>query len=201
MTNAGDKIFAEDQALVFATLAHGDQRRKYTNDPYMRHPCRVAGLVRIYLGNDSEVLAAALLHDVIEDTSVTLAQLELFFSDRVVRLVQQLTDVSRPEDGNRAVRKELDRQHIAKASPEAKSIKLADLIDNAFSIVEFDPSFAKVFMKEKRALLEVLTEGDARLLSWAKAIVDDYFDGPELGDRTELWDFVREAEDGFYDAY
>ena len=56
-------------------------------------------------------------------------------------------------------------------------------------------------MKEKRALLEVLTEGDARLLSWAKAIVDDYFDGPELGDRTELWDFVREAEDGFYDAY
>ena len=201
MTNVADKIFAEDQALVFATLAHGDQRRKYTDDPYIRHPCRVAGLVRIYLGNDSEVIAAALLHDVIEDTSVTLAQLELFFSDRVVRLVQQLTDVSRPEDGNRAVRKELDRQHIAKASPEAKTIKLADLIDNAHSIVEFDPSFAKVFMKEKAALLEVLTEGNERLLHEARAIVADYYDGSELGDRTELWDFVRAEEEGFYYAY
>lgn len=200
MTNADDKYFVEEQALVFATLAHGNQRRKYTDDPYIRHPIRVAGLVRMHT-NDSEVIAAALLHDVIEDTSVTLAQLELFFSDRVTRLVQQLTDISRPEDGNRAVRKELDRQYIALASPEAKTIKLADLIDNAHSIVEFDPSFAKVFMKEKVALLEVLTEGDGRLLREAKAIVADYFDGSELGDRTDLWDFVRAEEEGFYDAY
>ena len=132
---------------------------------------------------------------------MTLAQLELFFSDRVTRLVQQLTDVSRPEDGSRAVRKELDRQHIAKASPEAKTIKLADLIDNAHSIVEHDPNFAKVFMKEKVVLLEVLTEGDGRLLRHAKTIVADYFDGSELGDRTDLWDFVRAEEEGFYDAY
>ena len=201
MTNTANNFFVEEQALVFATLAHGDQLRKYTNDAYIRHPIRVANNVRLWATTDSEVIAAAFLHDVIEDTSVTLAQLELFFSDRVVRLVQQLTDVSRPEDGNRAVRKELDRQHIAKASPEAKSIKLADLIDNARSIVEFDPNFAKVFMKEKVALLEVLTEGNERLLRWAKELVADYYDGSELGDRTGLWDFVRAEEEGFYDAY
>ena len=56
-------------------------------------------------------------------------------------------------------------------------------------------------MKEKAALLEVLTEGDGRLLRHAKAIVADYYDGSELGDRTDLWDFVRAEEEGFYDAY
>jgi (p)ppGpp synthase/HD superfamily hydrolase len=56
------------------------------------------------------------------------------FAKEVVALVEMLTDVSKPEDGNRAVRKEIDRQHTALASPEGKTIKLADLIDNTQSM-------------------------------------------------------------------
>ena len=83
-----------------------------------------------------------------------------------------LTDVSRPEDGNRAARKTLDREHIAKASPQAKTIKIADLIDNSRSIMAHDPQFARVYLAEKRLLLDVLTEGDPTLYAMARRIVD-----------------------------
>jgi hypothetical protein len=82
-----------------------------------------------------------------------------------------LTDVSKPTDGNRAKRKNMDREHIAKASLQAKTIKLADLIDNTRSIVEHDPKFAKVYLTEKALLLEVLREGDSFLWSMAHKIL------------------------------
>ena len=78
-----------------------------------------------------------------------------------------LTDVSRPEDGNRATRKELDRLHVAKAPPRAKTIKLADIISNVSTIAAFDPGFAEVYIPEREAVLAVLTEGDPAL--YAKA--------------------------------
>jgi hypothetical protein len=58
---------------------------------------------------------------------------------------------------------------------KAKTIKLADLIDNSLDIQKHDPNFAKVYMQEKKALLEVLREGDATLYARAKKIVDDYY--------------------------
>lgn len=85
----------------------------------------------------------------------------------VGELVDWLTDVSKPEDGNRQVRKELDRQHMARAIPAAKTIKLADLIDNTLTIKARDPQFWRVYRREKLALLEVLREGDRTL--WEKA--------------------------------
>ena len=161
------------KALEFASDAHNGQTRKYTGEPYIVHPIEVMELVRQVI-NDPEVLAAALLHDVVEDCPVSIKDIEDKFGPRVASMVDDLTDVSRPEDGNRATRKELDRQHTAKASPDSKTVKLADLISNARSIVKDDPNFAKVFMKEKALLLEVLTEGDPRLFSFAAKIVEDY---------------------------
>jgi (p)ppGpp synthase/HD superfamily hydrolase len=166
------------QALAIATIAHEGQRRKYTDEPYIVHPLAVWAIV-VGVTDDDEMAAAALLHDVIEDTSVTTYQLEYFFSDRVVQLVRELTDVSKPEDGNRKFRKDMDRKHTAKASPDAKTVKLADLIDNSHSILEHDEHFAKVYMREKAALLEVLKEGDETLYRRAKEIVDNYFGGEE----------------------
>jgi guanosine-3',5'-bis(diphosphate) 3'-pyrophosphohydrolase len=107
-----------------------------------------------------------------EDTSITLDFIRLNLSEEVVVLVEMLTDVSKPEDGNRAQRKSIDREHIAKASPTAKTIKLADLISNSKSICEHDKDFAKVYIKEKELLLEVLTEGDPTLYAQAKDIVE-----------------------------
>ena len=164
-----------DKAMAFAIEAHKGQIRKYTNEPYVFHPMNVAKLVA-QVTDDQEVIAAALLHDTVEDTDVTLEDIQHEFGGYIAAWVENLTDVSKPEDGNRAARKAIDRAHTAKALPPAKTIKLADLIDNSRSIVERDPEFAKIYMKEKRALLKVLKEGDAYLYEMAKMIVNDYFD-------------------------
>jgi hypothetical protein len=74
------------------------------------------------------------LHDTVEDTGVELAELRRVFDDDVATLVEWLTDVSRPEDGNRVARKAIDRAHTARAPARAKTVKLADLIDNSRSI-------------------------------------------------------------------
>lgn len=160
-------------ARLFATAAHAavGQLRKYTDEPYIVHPVEVMEIVRS-VPHDDGMLAAALLHDILEDTAVTADLLRAEFGDDVASLVRQVTDVSRPEDGNRRVRKELDRQHIARASPRAKTVKLADLISNSGTIVEYDPGFARVYMTEKEALLAVLYEGDAELHARARAILD-----------------------------
>jgi (p)ppGpp synthase/HD superfamily hydrolase len=78
-----------------------------------------------------EMLAAAWLHDVVENTKTTVEDIRLLFGAAIANFVDQLTDVSRSFDGNRARRKALDRAHLAKASQEAQTIKLADLIDNS----------------------------------------------------------------------
>lgn len=158
----------ERRALAYATAAHGsiDQRRKWTNEPYIVHPIAVAEIVKT-VPHTSQMIAAALLHDVIEDTSVTARDIFENFGPNVARLVDWLTDVSKPSDGNRAARKAIDLAHIAQAPPEAKTIKLADLIDNTPTIKERDPNFWKVYRREKLALLEVLLDGDATL--WERA--------------------------------
>jgi len=159
-------------ARLFATAAHAavGQLRKYTNEPYIVHPVEVMTIVRS-VPHDENMLAAALLHDVLEDTAVTGDLLTHEFGDDVAALVRQVTDVSRPEDGNRRLRKEMDRQHVSRARPRAKTIKLADLISNSRTIVEYDPGFARIYMKEKEALLAVLHEGDAELHAQARALL------------------------------
>lgn len=152
-------------AEVFSLAAHAavGQKRKYTGEPYHLHPLEVAARVSETEFCTEEMVVAALLHDVVEDTEITLDLVARQFGIIVAMYVEQLTEVSKPEDGNRAARKAIDLAHTARASPEAKTIKLADLISNSQSIVERDPEFAKVYLAEKRALLEVLKEGDATL--------------------------------------
>ena len=152
-----------DDVLKFATAAHSDQKRKYTGDPYINHPIAVAEIVKTVQHTEA-MIAAALLHDVVEDTHVTIDQIEDRFGSEVAELVGWLTDISRPEDGNRRTRKALDRFHSADAPAEAQTIKLADLIHNSISIAEHDPNFWKVYKEEKIELLKVLTKGDKSLM-------------------------------------
>lgn len=161
-----------EKARVFATAAHAAvrQTRKYTGEPYINHPREVADLVAPASWGHQEMVAAAWLHDVVEDTGVPIDLIYAEFGQCVGDLVSGLTDVSKPEDGNRAARKAIDRAHIAKQSPACKTIKLADLISNTKSIVERDPEFAKVYLQEKLLLLEVLRDGDAALLAEAERI-------------------------------
>ena len=104
------------KAKTFATAAHAavGQKRKYTGEDYIVHPERVAGLVEAYGGSDN-MIAAAWLHDVVEDTQVTMEQIRKEFNSEIADLVEWLTDVSVASDGNRKARKAIDRQHTADA--------------------------------------------------------------------------------------
>lgn len=164
-----------ERARIFATAAHAavKQERKYTFEPYIVHPAHVVGILLVNVECTQEMLAAAWLHDVIEDTGVTLDLIEKEFGNKVAEYVNWLTAPSKLIDGNRAYRKEIDRQFIANAPAEVKTIKLADLISNTPSIVEYDVGFARVYLPEKQRLLEVLTEGDARLFAICKKSLED----------------------------
>jgi len=172
-----------DYARRLATIAHNGQERRYTGEPYIVHPTAVMKLVMdCSVWVDDSLLIGAMLHDTVEDTEVNLVDIRNMFGTDVEQLVYWLTDISRPSDGNRAKRKEQDRLHIANAPTNAKTIKLADLIDNTRSIVKYDPGFAKVYMKEKKLLLEVLIEGDKNLFAVAKQLVENYYRGESLSE-------------------
>lgn len=157
-------------AADYAKIAHASQQRKYTGEPYFNHLVEVAVTLE-WVGCRPEVVAAGYLHDSIEDTSVTGMDLSRLFGPEVAWLVEQVTDVSKPSDGNRAFRKKLDAEHLSRATPEAMTIKLADIISNTRNILERDPSFAKMYLKEKKALLPLLLRGNEVLWQIANEIV------------------------------
>lgn len=147
------------KAKNFAERVHCDQVRKYSGAPYAVHLREVANLCA-EVGCRDEVIAAAWLHDAKEDQGVTDDELRAAFGDEVARLVDEVTDRSRPEDGNRKRRKEIDREHNGRASPEGKTIKLADMLSNGKDIGAHDPHFAKTYLNEMRALLPLLADGN-----------------------------------------
>lgn len=163
----------EEKARRFATKAHAEagQRRKYTDEPYIVHPAAVVELVRSVTDNEA-MLCAAWLHDTVEDTPTTQGDIQSHFGEDVATLVEMLTDSHPPEAKNRAARKVAHFQHTAKASADAQTIKLADIIDNTRSIIHYDAHFARVYLVEKRVQIALLTEGDATLWQQASTIIE-----------------------------
>lgn len=158
------------RAAGFAKQAHSHQKRKYTGEPYFNHLVEVA-ITLEWAGCDEEMVAAGFLHDSIEDCQVSASTLNFLFGDRVAQLVTEVTDVSKPEDGNRAFRKKLDAQHLATASPDGMTIKLADILSNTRNILEHDQKFAEVYLQEKKALLPLLRRGNNTLWQLANDFV------------------------------
>jgi (p)ppGpp synthase/HD superfamily hydrolase len=165
------------RADAFAEAAHAsiDQRRKYGGEPYIVHPREVQQILLTYCESPvSEAQqAAALMHDVVEDTPITIDEIRDHFGDEVADLVDWLTDVSKPTDGNRKARKALDLAHTAAAPVDAKNIKLADCISNAPSITAHDPGFARKWLQEKAAILNACADADNGLLSRAHQVLSD----------------------------
>jgi len=151
------------KAKLIAEVAHFTQRRKYTSEPYVEHCRRVVSLLD---GSEKRMsdaaYAAAWLHDVVEDTPITLD----FIAERcgmlVARYVSAMTDTKNMYM-NRAARKEVDKKRLSESNREVQTIKVCDLIDNTESIVQYDPKFARTYLKEKQLLLDVLTKADKSL--------------------------------------
>lgn len=145
-----------EKADAFAAEAHTGQIRKWVGEAYIEHPRRVAAGVHA-LGLPEHAVAAALLHDTVEDCDVTREDLRVVFGADVAHLVHLLTD---DELGNRATRKAAQRHRflLAEGRPAmlAHTIKAFDLLDNAPSIREHDAKFWKVFRDEAILLTNVL---------------------------------------------
>ena len=166
----------------FTDRSHGKQVRKYSGERYIVHPVRVMETVRQF-NDDVAVLSAALLHDVLEDTPVTAHELESALvevmdiqdAQRTLRFVIELTDIFIKKDFprmNRTSRKQKEVERLSSVSPEAQTIKYADIIDNVTDIVKEDADFARVFVREAKAMLTAMTDGNPELRTRALALVD-----------------------------
>jgi len=165
------------KAKDYATEKHTGQERKYTGEDYIVHPEEVATIVAGLPDSTPEMIAAAYLHDVLEDTDTHLFDIAEEFGWTIGHYVSGLTDVSRPEDGNRAYRKRLDRSWLECQKPEVQTIKMADILSNSTSIVERDKEFAKVYMHEIKLLHNVLYLADKGLRSQVESIIKNYYEG------------------------
>ncbi len=146
------------KALAFAAHKHRDQRRKDEEaSPYINHPIALATLLWHEGGiTDPVVLAAALLHDTIEDTDATFDELRAEFGEAIADVVLEVTDDKRL---SKAERKHLQIEHAAGISREAKLVKLADKICNLRDVVASPPRGWPI---ERRR----------EYFDWAKQVVD-----------------------------
>jgi len=126
------------KAISFAADRHRNQKRKDQEaSPYINHPIAVAAVLADE-GNvdDESILMAAILHDTVEDTETTFEELENLFGVEVAGIVRELTD---DKSLFKEVRKELQIEHAAHASPRAKQVKIADKICNIRDILKSPP--------------------------------------------------------------
>jgi GTP diphosphokinase / guanosine-3',5'-bis(diphosphate) 3'-diphosphatase len=146
------------RAIAFAAEKHRLQRRKDAEaSPYINHPIALADL----LANEAEVvradvLAAAILHDTVEDTETTLSELTVHFGADISGIVAEVTD---DKSLPKAERKRLQIEHAPAASPEAQLVKLADKICNLRDLQLRPP--ASWSIERKREYFD-----------WSKAVVD-----------------------------
>lgn len=145
-------------AINFAADKHrGQSRKDAANTPYINHPIALANLLANYAGiSDINVIAAAILHDTVEDTDTTVEDIEEHFGKDIRDIVIEVTDdksLPSPE------RKRLQIEHAATISHEAKLVKLADKISNLQDILASPP--VKWSLERKREYFD-----------WAKAVID-----------------------------
>jgi guanosine-3',5'-bis(diphosphate) 3'-pyrophosphohydrolase len=171
-----------ENIIEFADRAHGEQTRKYTPERYIVHPIRVMESCK-RVTDDISILAAAILHDVLEDTDVSPHELGSFLhsvfepmmAERTLHLVVELTDVYVKKDYpklNRRTRKAKELVRLEQTSPDSQTIKYADIIDNTKEIVKQDPDFANVFLRECRTNLKKLNKGNKELYDEAVNLVN-----------------------------
>lgn len=171
-----------EKITQFADQAHGEQRRKYTPEKYIVHPIRVMEICSIYI-QSLPVLGAALLHDVIEDTPLSKYDIATFLTDIMspsdvevtVRIVVELTDVYTKESypkWNRTIRKIRESERLQSISPDAQTVKYADILDNCSEILQYDRGFGKRFLTECKVILDLAQKGDPVLHRRTQTLVD-----------------------------
>ena len=125
-----------DRAIIFAVKAHAGTERRGKGYPYIIHPMEAVEIVAT-MTKDQELLAAAILHDTVEDTNVTVDQIRDEFGDRVADLVASESDempVGVSEEDSWHARKQAAIDRLSKASREAKIVAMGDKLSNMRAI-------------------------------------------------------------------
>ena len=175
-----------DRAIIFAVKAHEGIERRGKGFPYIVHPLEALAIVAT-MTSDQEILAAAVLHDVVEDTSYTIEDIRDMFGERVAKLVD--TESDHPVEGmDWRARKEDSLRRLAQASREEKMVALGDKLSNMRAIARDDyargESFWDLFkIKDKavhawryRALAEALSSlSDTFAYNEFKYLIDKTF--------------------------
>ena len=157
------------RAMKFDRAAHAGQVRKYTGEAYHTHLAEVAALSAAFgLGEHGQCIAW--LHDTLEDTSVSKEVLEDHFGAMIRRDVVLLTD---QETGNRAERKYAQRMRLAFAGYTVQTVKCADIVSNAYSIIRHDPKFAKVYVEECHLLLDSMKEITHEVSKFVREVLNE----------------------------
>lgn len=148
------------KAARYADAAHHDQKRKWNGRDYIEHPMRVAGRVTLLPHSEEAIIAAAWLHDVMEDCGVTpeIMHDEWPFPSTTVDLVKELTNPSKGLKLSREERKKMDREHLYHGSPWAKKIKLVDRIDNIRDMSGAESGWKHKYAEETMLLLSSLLD-------------------------------------------
>lgn len=151
-----------DMAIAFATEAHAGMRRKRTDTPYILHPLEVAAIAGT-MTSDREVLAAAVLHDTVEDTPTEPEEIRERFGERVAALVASETEDKRPgvpPEESWQIRKEESLERLKNAAdPGVKILWLSDKLSNM-------RSFARLRRREGDAIWEHFNQKDPARQAW-----------------------------------
>lgn len=168
------------QIRDFADYAYEGRQCKFTNEEYIRHPERVMYMC-LDASEDRAILAAALLHDVLEETSISEEQLYGFLrklmdkeeANKTMGLILDLTNFHAREHPETSWedRKQVEGERLALISPEAQTIKYADIIDNVIDIVPNSSEYADKYLEEAEYYLEKMNNGNNDLRRRAATIV------------------------------
>ena len=179
-----------DRAVEFAARAHAGAVRKGNQMPYIVHPMEVMVLVS-RLTDDPEVIAAAALHDVVEDTPCTLREIRDQFGERVARLVDYESEDKReglPKSETWKIRKQESLDREANAPREAKMIMLADKLSNMRSTL-------KDYREDKDAIWQKFNMTDEREQEWYYKSVAELLE--EFSDTDQYQEYISILDEIF----
>jgi (p)ppGpp synthase/HD superfamily hydrolase len=137
-----------EKALQVAAMAHDHQYRKKTNIPYITHPIAV-GMILMKAGYDDELIAAGILHDTVEDTPLTLKNIEETFGPKIARIVEGCSEPDKTLGWE--VRKKHTIEYLKTAPLEIRVVACADKLHNIRSISDdYEQMGEDVWTKFKR---------------------------------------------------
>jgi (p)ppGpp synthase/HD superfamily hydrolase len=122
-----------EKAVQVATLAHDGQYRKNSKLPYISHPVAV-GMILMKAGYSDELVAAGILHDTVEDTSLTLIEIKQWFGGRIAEIVEGCSEPDKTSSWEE--RKEHSIQFLKNASEDIRIVSCADKLHNIRSILD-----------------------------------------------------------------